>query len=154
MRLPRPRFRLWTLLVLVAIIALGLGGEMMRRRRAGYLRAAAEHATKAARYGQFVEAVLGMARDWDQRAVDEAEMAQKSAVLALESFAIEQREQVERNKKRAIRRREDAARIAKLANYHAAMKRKYQQAARYPWLPVAPDLPKPDPPKLKPVEPD
>jgi hypothetical protein len=30
-----------------------------------------------------------------------------------------------------------------LAAYHAAMSRKYERAARYPWLPVAPDPPPP-----------
>lgn len=29
------------------------------------------------------------------------------------------------------------------ADHHAAMARKYERAARYPWLPVAPDPPEP-----------
>ena len=31
-----------------------------------------------------------------------------------------------------------------LADYHRNLQRKYAHAARYPWLPVAPDPPKPD----------
>src|SRR5690242_11559866 len=46
MRLPRPRLRIWMLLVLVALVALGIGGEQMRRRRANYLQKAAEDARK------------------------------------------------------------------------------------------------------------
>ncbi len=33
----------------------------------------------------------------------------------------------------------------KLANYHHDMARKYEHAARYPWLPVEPDPPPPAP---------
>ncbi len=33
---------------------------------------------------------------------------------------------------------------ARRAAYHAAMRRKYERAARYPWLPVAPDPPMPE----------
>jgi hypothetical protein len=32
---------------------------------------------------------------------------------------------------------------AKWADYHAGLRRKYERAARYPWLPVAPDPPPP-----------
>jgi hypothetical protein len=31
--------------------------------------------------------------------------------------------------------------------YHAEMARKYEHAAKYPWLPVAPDPPDPPPPE-------
>jgi hypothetical protein len=33
---------------------------------------------------------------------------------------------------------------AKIATWHAAMARKYEQAARYPWLPVELDPPEPE----------
>jgi hypothetical protein len=42
-------------------------------------------------------------------------------------------------KKRAA----DAAMNRKTAEYHAALKRKCERAARYPWLPVQPDPPPP-----------
>ena len=36
------------------------------------------------------------------------------------------------------------------ARYHAALRRKYKRAARYPWLPISPDpLPPPAPPVFK-----
>jgi hypothetical protein len=31
-----------------------------------------------------------------------------------------------------------------LVSYHSALTKKYQRAARYPWLPVAPEPPKPE----------
>jgi hypothetical protein len=37
-----------------------------------------------------------------------------------------------------------AARSAKLGPYYAEMVRKYRNAERYPWLPVAPDAPEPE----------
>ncbi len=38
---------------------------------------------------------------------------------------------------------EDAASWRRKASHYAAMALKYEKAARYPWLPVAPDLPEP-----------
>jgi hypothetical protein len=34
-------------------------------------------------------------------------------------------------------------RVRALVNYHSALAQKYDRAARYPWLPVEPDLPGP-----------
>jgi hypothetical protein len=31
-----------------------------------------------------------------------------------------------------------------LVNYHSGLTQKYERAARYPWLPVEPDLPEPE----------
>jgi hypothetical protein len=42
----RPKFRVRTLVILVAVIALGLWGEQMRRRRAYCLEMADKHQTK------------------------------------------------------------------------------------------------------------
>ena len=42
----RPKLRVRTLMVLVAVIALGVWGEQMRRRRAYCLRKSLEHRTK------------------------------------------------------------------------------------------------------------
>jgi hypothetical protein len=37
------------------------------------------------------------------------------------------------------------ARGEQMAAYHRALKAKYERAARYPWLPVEPDPPEPEP---------
>ena len=39
--------------------------------------------------------------------------------------------------------REEAEQYAKKADYYWAVVRKYERAARYPWLPVEPDPPEP-----------
>ena len=41
------------------------------------------------------------------------------------------------------RKNESDATVRRI-NYHAEMARKYEHAARYPWLPVAPDPPEPE----------
>jgi hypothetical protein len=35
-------------------------------------------------------------------------------------------------------------RVTRIADYHLSLVEKYSQAARYPWLPVAPDPPEPE----------
>jgi hypothetical protein len=40
------------------------------------------------------------------------------------------------------------ARGEQMAAYHRALKSKYEQAARYPWLPVERDPPEPEPPDM------
>jgi hypothetical protein len=42
--------------------------------------------------------------------------------------------------------RQRVARGEQMAAYHRALRLKYEQAARYPWFPVEPDPPVPDPP--------
>jgi hypothetical protein len=46
-----------------------------------------------------------------------------------------------REKEKVIRAESD--KIRKVAAYRTAMRKKYQHASRYPWLPVAPDPPEP-----------
>jgi hypothetical protein len=42
--------------------------------------------------------------------------------------------------------RQRVARGEQMAAYHRNLRIKYERAARYPWLPVEPDAPVPDPP--------
>ena len=44
MRIPRPRFRLWMMMLVVALVAIGIWGEQMRRRRVRCLKEAARYA--------------------------------------------------------------------------------------------------------------
>jgi hypothetical protein len=48
--------------------------------------------------------------------------------------------------KDAVAARADAATEARFGDWHARIKEKYRRAARYPWLPVEPDPPKPENP--------
>lgn len=102
MRLPRVRVTVRRLMVGVAVTALALAADQVRRRRADYLGRAAINA-------------------------DAEQMSRAYADDARGPHCDPQR--VERG---------DA-----LAAYHAALRLKYERAARRPWLPVAPDPPEP-----------
>jgi hypothetical protein len=96
MRLPRPpyRFRLRSLLILVALVAIGLGGMRWTSRRAS---------------------------EFGRLALDYRDSAKMSEV----AFATGNR------------------RLGPIAVYQRKLQRKYEYAAAYPWLPVAPDPPPP-----------
>lgn len=94
-----PGFRLRTLLVLVILSGLGLGGYTLRRRSDLYRRRAAEM--------EWIEYEFASIRIGSSKSV--------------------------------------AANVEQAREYWAALKRKYRRAARYPWLPVAPDPPEPSP---------
>jgi hypothetical protein len=79
------------------------------------------------------------------------------AIVALSIAAEQMRRKSTRYRERAERHaniehahRELAALLpplrssAWLAAYHAELRRKYEHAARYPWLPVEPDTPEPE----------
>ena len=51
---------------------------------------------------------------------------------------------MEAMKDRLDRARKDLDRLPGKIAYHAATADKYQHAARYPWLPVEPDPPRPE----------
>ena len=109
-----PRFRLHTLLVAVAVVAVGVSCEAMRRRRAALL-------GRAAVCGGFV-------------AVNRAIIGSVSPLQAGPGPTAEP-------VRRAIEATEDRAR--RRAEFYEALRRKYLRAAARPWLPVAPDPPPP-----------
>jgi hypothetical protein len=51
---------------------------------------------------------------------------------------------VQADANRTIYRASASFRNRQLANYHVNLANKYANAARYPWLPVAPDPPEPE----------
>lgn len=123
MRLPRPRFRLRTLLVLVALVALGLGGELMRRRRVRYLQAAAEHAQGEA---DTLKAI-----------------AQSNSMVA--ELARSEEERKDYSKEIELFGR--AAAYGRLwATYYAEMRRRFEDAAAHPWRGDPKAIPEPPPP--------
>ena len=147
MRLPRVRLTVRWLMVAIAITALALGGIMMGRKRGEYLQRAR---------------VFGMIEEEARALVEELHSEKESAeILArFERQAIEEHrtepdpflrppipladlhpEKYEAQAKEAIRETVSAQRMIE---YASAMRRKYERAARYPWLPVAPDPPPPD----------
>lgn len=118
MRLPRPRLKIWMLLVLVAIVALGIGGQQMRRRRARYLQVAAEHAKEEGTVRQEV------------REMDEV----------LKLFVQEDSELSSEFKKLFQKEKSYAQ---KWLAYHVEMRRRFEDAAAYPWRGYPEAIPKP-----------
>jgi hypothetical protein len=114
-----PRFRLRALMIAVAILALLAFGESMRRRQERYLELAADHATME--WGQAIRAQA--ARATPPIGVD-GPGASLLYYWGNDPKAVEQ--------------------ATILVEYHAAMRRKYERAARQPWLPVEPDPPEPE----------
>jgi hypothetical protein len=112
------RFRLRTLLLAVAMIAIVLGVGAAQRRRALYQQQAAYHAAQEAR---FVAISRSAAR---QTALLRRVRSATDSALAFNVW------QAERARQRA--------------QYHSRIRRKYEDAASHPWILVTPD---PQPPE-------
>jgi hypothetical protein len=105
-----PCYRLRTLLIAVAVAALGMGKIVgLARRRESYLRQAAHH-RKLSGEALLNALLVDLRYHWVPSEPERAEMA-------------------------AYERRGD---------FHAALQAKYERAARYPWLLVEPDPPRPE----------
>ena len=100
-------------MVAVAVAALLLGGEVLRRKRSAYLNRS--NAEAASGWGLLTSAEIY------ERAI------RTSADPSV-----------------AARYRRRAGLDRELAVYHDGLRRKYERAVRYPWLPVEPDPPMPE----------
>jgi hypothetical protein len=140
--MPPPQFRLRTLLVAVAVAGVAVAGGAMWRRGESFRRGAARHSEQQAEWAEDASSkdVLaercgnyarlarpgynaGLPAGWDQRTA-ESHSADEWDRMADEARA-------------------SAAHSARRAAYHSRLRSKYERAARYPWLPVAPDPPEP-----------
>ena len=115
MRLPRMTTRRWIVAVAVAVIGLTIGGGVwLKQRRDYFLSLAQSH----------------------QKEVDSSTArgkALKSRFDSTSGMTIEEIMHLHR----------DYDRMTDRADHHASLARKYEHAARYPWLPVEPDPPEP-----------
>lgn len=114
--MPRPRFSLRWSIVIVAVAAILLGTEAMRRRRADYLSRADVHASIAEK-----------ARHFSAAFDEDVTLKGLRPITGPEIL------------KSRMRDREHWDRFA---SYEDRLSRKYSLAARTPWLPVAPDPPR------------
>ncbi len=128
--MPRPRFTIRRMMI-AAIVAILIGGTLqglaLRRSSEVFLRLASEHSAKEQ---ADIESAEAMRRanvapfEW------KAEYEKDANMRAMRAMS-------ESTQRRAKKRETRAA-------YHAALSAKYERAARYPWLPVAPDPPEPE----------
>ena len=116
MKLPRTRFKLWMLMILVAVAAVGMGIVRIVSMRSVYLQ-------KAAEYRLAEQDELKILGTLDRRitwlAAREGEDAQDSLKAVVEV--------------RANRRT--------WAGYYGKLKQQYEMAASRPWMPFSPDSP-------------
>ena len=136
-----PRYSLRTLLVTTAIIAAVLAAWSFQRL-------SRQHAALAAMHRKAQKEVAAqrdiLAKGVSRRAGESynAEELMKFARSAWQVDLIRERVAMRANLADALRKRVDE--LTELATYHAKMHAKYERAAAYPWLSVAPDPPKPE----------
>jgi type II secretory pathway pseudopilin PulG len=127
MRLPRVRFTIRRIMIVVAIVALLMGGMRLLWLRSVYRKAALAHAT-------FENLARTLQRMVENEGKDERELE-----IAF-GMKVESESEVVKAKRAA-----DARVNQKTAEYHAAQRQKYERAASRPWVPIAPDSPPPEP---------
>lgn len=140
----RPRFRLRNLMAGVAVAALALGATVQatrwKRTAAHRLARASAHGSAELKYGKLLQAIA----DEEQNATDRARM--------IETLQGEDRDdprawaQIKAQNRKIVAQLEALkAANAKLYDYHARMRSKYERGARHPWTWVPPDPPAPVP---------
>jgi hypothetical protein len=136
MRLPRMTTRRWMVIVVIVGVVMGaiVGGVRLKRRHSYFLARVQSHAEREDDCRERKR--LFDALEWNSAAEIEWKTKDKQGGSPEVARAKRTRALVHDHKERATRG------IA----YHAAMAQKYRYAARYPWFPVEPDPPEPEPP--------
>ena len=116
MRLPRMTTRRWMVTVAVAVIGLTIGGGVWLKQRRDYFLSLAQSHQK--------EVASSTARG----------EALKARFGYTSGMKIEE----------ILHLHRDYDRMMDRADHHESLARKYERAARQPWLPVEPDPPEPD----------
>jgi hypothetical protein len=139
MRLSRLQFTVRRLLIMLVVAGLALGGSVWGVRMS---RLSGEYAGKAQNY----KSLEGYHRQYalyllEQTKSDEKLMAADSPVEDIGNESLTQASK-ELEKNFAGQASDDFGRVVRAAakaDYYAALARKYERAARYPWLPVEPE---------------
>jgi hypothetical protein len=151
-----PRYRLRTLIIVVAIVSIAVYTDVLRRRRAGFVRRALALAMdeEISRHRQ-----AGTRRSiaqYEERMEDRKDRLRRN-IATLRLF-VPQKEWIQKEedyvrsleKVQALKVSSDMARVSQWSrrcDYFAALLRKYERAARYPWLTVSADPPEPPEPE-------
>jgi hypothetical protein len=135
----RPRFRLRTLLIAAAVVGLSVGVLTLRQRSAEYRERAALHAEEKRKHMELVNFCGYLQNQFENGfiCVDEYIRLVRPSAQDLADYRGGATEAIE------LARKELASERAG-ASYHENLKRKYDRAARYPWLSIEPDPPAPE----------
>jgi hypothetical protein len=135
MRLPRVRFSVRGMMVVVAIVGFSAWSAKMLKLSAHYHQLRELHATKGRSFRQ--EAAT-LSERYRKLQVDGYAMLPaihgRRSVGRMHEFGFRAFKEWFRNQLEDAERRSD---------HYGALEAKYERAARYPWLPVAPDPPEP-----------
>ena len=151
MHIPRPRFTVRRMMVAVAIVAMAIGVEAFRQRRNALLAKAATYADgekRAMRTERLIveyEALLARSLDRVHARRKPSVPPSVFGVRVLPKWIVPSQE--EYDQKLADERKDRAAsreRWHRLVSWYAEGRARYERAARYPCLPVAPDPPEPE----------
>jgi hypothetical protein len=146
-QLPRPRFTVRRLMILVAVVALILGGVIIsERRRSMFTVEYRRHALTGYETALKLMIVVSGLTTSGQPLPPLPEVARRAGLDAVMNDAgwktqksippmnIDQAETIRTGR---------LGHLLRVVEYHRQLRRKYQQAAKYPWLPVATDPPEP-----------
>jgi hypothetical protein len=148
-----PKVGLRTMMVVVAILGVAAYGETLRRKRAGYLMkvqfAVAEENDNATREAlsrsslSHIQEIVRLVQNSNHSILDDAR--RRDGESSDEYRKLKEIIEQDLNELRAqeAAQMEDLRSYAASRRYYAEMHNKYRRAARYPWLPVAPDPPDP-----------
>jgi hypothetical protein len=143
MRLPRIRFTVRQIMIVVAIAAVALGANDLRLRWNRYHALRSEHEWKS-------RSCLSLAeRHAATAALNEREAQRLRAAILSGQYpvrsAAEGVGQIASNTAAAAAiERSAEEKLRARARFHDALRLKYERAARYPWLAVGPDPPEPE----------
>jgi hypothetical protein len=141
MRLPRPRFTMRRLMVVIAIASglLGVTAEAVKLlgKKAAYRSRAAMHAVEARALTANFHRIYLARKSYEKRVDERREEADPRGYLDLGR-------RIPANRMMLLKF--DELRYSNLFRYewHERMREKYETAARYPWRPVPPDPPQPE----------
>jgi len=156
MRLPRPRFTIQLLMIVVTITALLLGSGI---GSVGLVRRARQFREMASYHANLEQCFLSLQRSHERLVEASKKAAEASARIArtlrndhpqsredplvemTTRMSEEQRDRCEREIKSFTRW---IAYYSALTSYHARLKQMYKRAASYPWETVLPDFPQPN----------
>jgi hypothetical protein len=141
------------MMIAVAIFALAFGGVTMRRRQIAFRALASSHEKYEILYREneianredalLVQTRIDRYRELLRNSV-ESIPASGFARAMYKIHRTSDRNLMALDEKFASNRMAYASRLKLCSDFHRALRLKYEHAARFPWLPVAPDPPSPD----------
>ena len=161
--MPRPRFTLRWLMVAVAVVAIAAFIESRRRERIATAKAtilAVEYRERARDAGsyEYIMAAAVRASEANEAEIENVIAEYERELIGFQASrkaanwkwrGDDEKDRMIRDQLRLFRdskakNASSAIRYRMKRDYYAATRAKYERAARYPWLPVAPDPPEPE----------